>query len=128
MLEYITLPNNILPPPSPFSHAVRVGDLLFVTGQLPQDPQTGDIEKGPIEDQTRRVMENLKLVLEHAGTGFENTVMARLFITDLRYLDTVNQVYQSYFKPGRLPSRTAIGVTGLAGTGDVEVDLIVYCS
>jgi 2-iminobutanoate/2-iminopropanoate deaminase len=127
MLEYITLPNNLLPPPSPYSHAVRAGDFLFVTGQLAEDPATGQISRGPIPEQTKQVMENLKLVLDHAQASFDNVVMARLFLTDFRDFQAVNEVFSSYFKDGRRPGRTTIGVIALAGQGDVEVDLIVYC-
>lgn len=127
MLKYITLPDNTLPPVAPYSHAVRAGDFLFVTGQLAEDPHSGEINKSSIESQTQQVMENLKLVLNHAGTSFEQVVMARIFVTDFRYYDIVNQVYSSYCTPGRLPSRTTVGVTALAGFGDVEIDLIVYC-
>jgi 2-iminobutanoate/2-iminopropanoate deaminase len=127
VLEYITLPNEVLPPVAPYSHAVRAGDLLFVTGQLAEDPQTGQVVRGSFEDQTRRVMENLKLVLEHSGTSFDRVVMSRIFITDFRFFATVNDIYASYFTAGRLPCRTTISVTGLAGFGDVEIDLVVYC-
>ena len=127
MLEYITLPGGILPPVAPYSHAVRAGDFLFVTGQLAEDPQTGEVVKGSIEAQTQQVMENLKQVLAHAGSGFDRVVMARIFVTDFRYYETVNQIYASYCTPGRLPGRTTVGVTALAGFGDVEIDLIVYC-
>lgn len=127
MLEYITLPDNVLPPPAPYSHAVRAGDFLFVTGQLAEDPVTGEISTGPIAEQAKRVMENLRLVLDHAKTGFDKVVMARIFLTDFRDYQTVNQIYSSYFKEGRLPSRTTVGVIGLAGQGNVEIDLIVYC-
>lgn len=127
MLEYITLPDNILPPVAPYSHAVRAGDFLFVTGQLSEDPETGDVLKTAIESQTQQVMENLERVLAHAGTGFDRVVMARIFVTDFRYYDAVNKVYSSYCTPGRLPSRTTVGVTALAGFGDVELDLIAYC-
>lgn len=126
MLEYITLPGT-LPPVAPYSHAVRAGDFLFVTGQLAEDPTTGEVIRGPIEDQTRQVMENLKLVLEHAGTSFEKVVMSRIFITDFRDYHVVNEIYASYFEKSRLPGRTTVGVMGLAGLGDVEIDLIVYC-
>lgn len=125
-MDYITLPNQ-LTPVSPYCHAVRAGDFLFVTGQLAQDPETGEVVRGPIADQTRRVMDNLKLVLEQSGSSFDRIVMARVFITDLRFLPTVNEIYASYFSAGRVPARTAIGVTGLAGLGDVEIDLIAYC-
>jgi len=127
VLEYITLPENILPPVAPYSHAVRAGDFLFVTGQLSEDPQSGQIKKGAIADQTRQVMENLKRVLEHAQTSFDRVVMARIFVTDFRYYEAVNEVYSSYCCPDKLPSRTTVGVTALAGFGDVEIDLIVYC-
>lgn len=127
MLEFITLPDNILPPVAPYSHAVRAGDFLFVTGQLAEDPNTGVVVKGTIEEQTHQVLENLKRVLVHAGTDFDKIVMARIFVTDFRYYETVNQIYSRYCAPGRLPSRTTVGVTALAGFGDIEVDLIVYC-
>jgi 2-iminobutanoate/2-iminopropanoate deaminase len=127
MLEYITLPDNLLPPPAPYSHAVRAGDFLFITGQLAEDPVTGSVNRGSLVDQTKRVMENLKIVLEHANSGFDQVVMARLFLTDFRDYDDVNQVFSSYFSDDRRPSRTTVGVIGLAGQGDIEIDLIAYC-
>lgn len=127
MLEFINLPDGKLPPVAPYSHAVRAGDFLFVTGQLAEDPDTGEVIKGSIEEQTERVMANLKLVLEQAGTNFERVVMSRIFVTDFRYYDTVNRIYASHFTEGRYPGRTTVGVTALAGFGDVEIDLIVYC-
>ena len=127
MLEFINLPDGKLPPIAPYSHAVRAGDFLFVTGQLAEDPDTGEVVKGSIEAQTERVMENLQMVLSHADTSFENVVMSRIFVTDFRYYETVNQIYSSRFTAGRYPGRTTVGVTALAGYGDVEIDLIVYC-
>jgi 2-iminobutanoate/2-iminopropanoate deaminase len=127
MLEYITLPDQILPTVAPYSHAVRAGDFLFVTGQLPEDPNTGEIIKGSIEQQTQQVMENLRLVLEHVETNFDRVVMSRIFLTDFRDYESVNQIYASYFNSKRLPCRTTVGVLGLAGLGDIEIDLIVYC-
>ena len=72
-------------------------------------------------------MENLKRVLDHAQTGFDRVVMVRIFVTDFRYYETVNDIYASYFGQTKLPGRTTVGVTALAGFGDVEIDLIVYC-
>ncbi|MDX2216157.1 MAG: Rid family detoxifying hydrolase [Oculatellaceae cyanobacterium bins.114] len=126
-MEYITLPDDVLPAVAPYSHAVRAGGFLFVTGQLAEDPATGQIVRGSIDEQTRRVMDNLKLVLDHAETSFNRVVMARIFVTDFRFFPTVNEIYASYFDPTRLPCRTTVGVTALAGLGDVEIDLIVYC-
>lgn len=127
MFERITLPDNVLPPVSPYCHAVRAGDFLFVTGQLAQDPTTGKINLGSIEAQTRQVMDNLSRVLQHAGSGFDRVTMARIFLTDIRDIQTVNEIYASYFPEGAFPGRTTIGVTGLAGLGNIEIDLIAYC-
>jgi len=127
LLERINLPEGTLPPLGKYSHAIRAGDFLFVTGHLAEDPQTGEVVAGPIDQQVRQVMDNLKLILEQAGTSFDRAVMARVFITDMRYFDTVNEIYASYFSGGCLPCRTTIAVVGLAGLGDVEIDLIVYC-
>ena len=127
MLEFINLPEGKLPPVAPYSHAVRAGDFLFVTGQLSEDPDSGQVVKDSIEAQTERVMANLQMVLAHADTSFEKVVMSRIFVTDFRYYEAVNQVYASYFTAGRYPGRTTVGVTALAGFGDVEIDLIVYC-
>lgn len=124
MFERLTIPD--MPLVSPYCHAVRAGDFLFVTGQLAQDA-TGTIVRGPIEAQTRQVMENLKRVLEYANSGFDRVTMVRIFLTDIRFIQTVNEIYASYFPAGELPGRTTIGVTGLAGLGDIEIDLIAYC-
>jgi 2-iminobutanoate/2-iminopropanoate deaminase len=126
MFEFITLPNNTLPTLGPFCHAVRAGDFLFVTGQLAEDAEKGEVVVGSIEEQATKVMENLKAVLTHAGTGFDRIVMARIFLTDIRHIDIVNEIYASYFPSQRFPGRTTIGVTGLAGSGDIEIDLIAY--
>ena len=83
--------------------------------------------RGSIETQTIRVMENLKLVLNHAGSDFDKVTMARIFVTDFRFYDPVNAIYASYFSEGALPGRTTVGVTALAAYGDVEIDLIAYC-
>jgi 2-iminobutanoate/2-iminopropanoate deaminase len=127
MLEYMTLPEGVLPPVAPYSHAARAGDFLFVTGQLAEDPTTGEVQCGPIETQVKQVMENLQLVLEHARTGFDRVVMARMFLTNFRDYEMANAIYASYFSAGRLPCRTTVGVIALAGRGDVEIDLVVYC-
>ncbi len=109
----------------PFSHAVRAGDFLFVTGQmptLPEDPTR--LVAGGIEAQTRQVMENLKTVLAEAGSGLERVVFARVYLVNFGDFDRMNAVYSSYFDPDRMPARTCIGVTGLAVGASVEIDLV----
>lgn len=127
MFKRIRLPHGQLPLFGDFPHAIRAGDFLFITGQLSENPETGAMELGPIEEQVKQVMANLQLVLDQAGTSLERAVMARIFITDMHHFEVVNQIYHSYFSDQALPCRTTVGVTGLAGHGDVEIDLIVYC-
>jgi reactive intermediate/imine deaminase len=103
-------------PVAPFSHAVETDGWVFVTGQIPENPDNED-EPLPvgIEAQTRRVMDNLKLVLSEVGLGLEHVVAARAFLIDMRELETMNK---------KRPARTCIGVTGLAKGARVEIDLI----
>ena len=113
-------------PVAPFSHVVAADGWLFVTGQMPTDP-ANDAAPLPagIEAQTRRVLDNLKLVLAGAGSRLEEVVFARVYLTDFkRDYAAMNAVYKSYFAPGRLPARTCIGVTGLARDALVEIDLL----
>jgi 2-iminobutanoate/2-iminopropanoate deaminase len=113
-------------PVAPFSHAVEADGWLFVTGQMPTDPAAPDapLPEG-IEAQTRRVLDNLKLVLAGVGLGFEHVVMARIYLTRFdRDYAAMNETYVSYFTPGKLPARTTIGVTGLAVGALVEIDLV----
>jgi 2-iminobutanoate/2-iminopropanoate deaminase len=110
---------------APFSHAVRAGDFLFVTGQMPVDPATGVYVESNTAAQTERVMENLKIVLEHAGMSFADVVQARAFLTQFEDYDKFNEVYIRYVK-NALPARTTVGVTALAGGALVEVDLVAY--
>jgi reactive intermediate/imine deaminase len=113
-------------PVAPFSHAVEVDGWVFLTGQMPTDPNA---DRAPlpagIEAQTRRVIDNLVLVLEGVGLGLEHVVAARVFLTHFeRDYAAMNGVYRSYFPPDRLPARTCVGVTGLARAALVEIDCI----
>lgn len=113
-------------PVAPFSHAVETDGWVFVTGQMPTDP---DDDSKPLPDgveaQTRRVMDNLIIVLEGLGLGLEHVVQARAYLThfDEDYA-VMNDTYASYFPPDRRPARTCIGVTGLARGARVEIDLL----
>lgn len=110
---------------APFSHAVRAGDFLFVTGQMPtlKDDNT-KLVSGDIEEQTHQVMRNLQDVLDAAGLSLDRVVFARVYLVNFGDFDKMNAVYQSYFEQGKLPSRTCIGVTGLAVGASVEIDFV----
>lgn len=113
-------------PVAPFSHAVEADGWVFVTGQMPTDPAAPAAPlPGGIEAQTRRVIENLKLVLGGLSLGLEHVTMARIYLTEFeRDYAAMNAVWQSAFAPGKLPARTTIGVTGLAVGALVEIDLV----
>jgi 2-iminobutanoate/2-iminopropanoate deaminase len=125
-LEFLMLPGAPPPPPTAaYSHAVRAGDWLFVTGQLGVDPRTNTLVPGGTAAQCRQVMQNLQTVLREAGTSLDRAVMARIYLADFRDYEAMNAEYARHFAPGRLPARTTVGVTGLALGAAVEIDLIV---
>ncbi|WP_083988867.1 RidA family protein [Devosia geojensis] len=113
-------------PVAPFSHAVEADGWVFVTGQMPTDPEAPDAPlPDGIEAQTRRVMENLKLVLAGIGLTLENVTFVRIYLTHFeRDYAAMNEIYKAYFEPGKLPGRTTIGVTGLAVGALVEIDMV----
>ena len=113
-------------PVAPFSHAVEVDGWVFLTGQMPTDPEddAAPLAAG-IEAQTRRVMDNLILVLNGVGLELEHVVSARAFLTRFeRDYAAMNEVYRSYFPKDRLPARTCVGVTALARGALVEIDFV----
>ena len=113
-------------PVAPFSHAVEADGWVFVTGQMPTDPAAPDAPlPAGIEAQTRRVMANLEIVLSGIGLGWQNVTFIRIYLTHFeRDYAAMNAIYQTYFEPGKLPSRTTVGVTALAVGALVEIDLI----
>jgi 2-iminobutanoate/2-iminopropanoate deaminase len=113
-------------PVAPYSHAVEQDGWLFVTGQLATDPED---DSRPVPDgiaaQTHKVMDNLQRVLRGLGSGLEQVVSVRVFLTAFeRDYAPFNEIYRTYFGVGRLPARTTVGVTALARGGLIEIDLI----
>lgn len=107
----------------PYSHAVRSGNLIFTSGQIPLDPETGKLVGGPIDAQTRRVMENLGAVLGAAGTSFPHVVKTTIYLTDLADFSVVNAVYGAYF-PADPPARSTVQVAALPLGAAIEIDAI----
>lgn len=113
-------------PVAPFSHAVEAGGFVFITGQMPTDPAAPDapLPEG-VEAQTRRVVGNLKVVLEGVGLTLADVTMARIYLTQFeRDYAALNAIWPSFFEAGKLPARTTVGVTGLAVGALVEIDLV----
>jgi 2-iminobutanoate/2-iminopropanoate deaminase len=107
----------------PYSQAVRTGNLVFCSGQIPIDPATGEFAGSDIESQTRQCMENLKAVLEKAGSSFDNCVKMQIYLTDMGDFDQVNRVYGSYFSH-EPPARACVAVAALPKGARVEIEAI----
>ena len=109
----------------PFSHAVRAGDFIFITGQMPTlKNDNSKLVSDRIEDQTHQVMKNLIDVLKGCGSSLDKVIFARVYLVNFQDFDIMNKVYSSYFSKDKLPARTCIGVTGLAVGASVEIDFI----
>ena len=111
----------------PYSQAIRVGQLLFVSGQVALDPETGALVQGDVTTQTHSVMRNLKSILEAAGTSLDDVVRTTVFLADLNDFSAMNDVYATYFTPPA-PARSTIQVARLPKDARVEIDLIASVS
>jgi reactive intermediate/imine deaminase len=120
--NFVEAPTHV----APFSHAVEYDGWIQLTGQMPTDPNDdGQPLATGIELQTRRVMDNLVIVLQELGLNLKHVLSCRIYLTKFeRDYETMNQVYQSYFSLDRLPARTCVGVTALARDALVEVDMV----
>lgn len=109
----------------PYSQAIRTGNLIFTAGQIPLDPATQQVVCGGIAEQTTRVLENLKAVLEAAGSSLERVVKATVFLKDMNDFAAMNQVYTEYLgKQGTPPARTTVVVAGLPKNALVEIEFV----
>jgi 2-iminobutanoate/2-iminopropanoate deaminase len=110
----------------PYSQAVRVGDFLYTSGQVGLDPATGALVEGGIETQTTRVLENLKAVLEAAGTDFAHVVKTTVFLKDMGDFAAMNAIYGKYFAPEGVvaPARSTVEVARLPKDALVEIEAI----
>jgi 2-iminobutanoate/2-iminopropanoate deaminase len=110
-------------PIGPYSQAVQTGNMLFVSGQIPIDPETNQLISGTIKDEAEQVMQNLGALLLKAGFSFENVVKTSIFLSDMNHFAEVNEVYGSYFKSD-YPARETVAVLGLPKNVNVEISLI----
>ena len=110
----------------PYSQAILAGNTLYVSGQIPLDPATGEIVEGGIVEQTKRVFENLKAILNEGGCTFANVVKAEVFLDDIKDFTAVNEIYASYFTEDPKPARQAVEVANLPKYVKVEISCIAY--
>tara|TARA_R110000868_G_scaffold331432_1_gene592429 strand:- start:5 stop:385 length:381 start_codon:yes stop_codon:yes gene_type:complete len=123
MKQIINTPNAPAPI-GPYNQAVLAGNTLYISGQIPINPKTGNLIEGDIQKETKQAMENLKAILTEAGMTFENVVKASIFIKDMHQFSQINEVYGSYFNAETAPARETVEVANLPKFVNVEIAMI----
>lgn len=109
----------------PYSQAMKAGDFVYVSGQLPMNPETGKMVTGSIKEQTKQSLENAKAILKEAGTSLENVVKTTVFLQDMNDFADMNDVYAEFFTNHK-PARAAVEVAKLPLGADVEIQMVAY--
>ena len=123
MPKQILHTDNAPQPVGAYSQAVKVGNLIFVSGQLPINPDSGELVTGSFKERARRVLNNLNNILEAAGTNMNKVVKTNVYLTDLSNFAKVNEVYEEFF-PSDPPARAAVQVSKLPLNTDIEIECI----
>jgi 2-iminobutanoate/2-iminopropanoate deaminase len=123
MKKVITTPKAPAPI-GPYNQAILSGDTLYISGQIPLDPETGTLVEGDIKKETRKCMENLKAILTEAGMTFENVVKSSIYVKDMHQFAAINEVYASYFDAATAPARETVEVSNLPKFVNVEISMI----
>jgi 2-iminobutanoate/2-iminopropanoate deaminase len=123
MSKIIVQTNQAPAPIGPYNQAVKAGGLLFISGQIALDPQTGELVAGSTAEETHQVMKNLAAILKEAGLGFEQVAKTTIFLSSMDLFAEVNQVYGQYFS-GDYPARETVAVKGLPKNVNVEISMI----
>ncbi|MEM8847468.1 MAG: RidA family protein [Bacteroidota bacterium] len=111
-------------PIGPYNQAVLIKDTLFISGQIPIDPSTGNLVEGDIKAETKQSMENLKAILEEAGMTFNHVVKTSIFIKDMHQFSEINEAYGAYFDAETAPARETVEVANLPAFVNVEISMI----
>jgi 2-iminobutanoate/2-iminopropanoate deaminase len=125
MRKQIIFSENAPAPIGPYSQAVRAGQFIFISGQIPIQPQSGEIVTGDITLEARQVMENIDAILKAAGASWDQVVKTSIFLTNMADFVAVNEVYAAYFT-GDFPARETVAVAGLPKGVRVEISLTVF--
>jgi 2-iminobutanoate/2-iminopropanoate deaminase len=123
--KIIVKPANSPAAVGPYHHAVRIGNLLFCSGQIPIDPQDGQLVSGDIKVQTERALQNVKAILDDQKLTFANVVKSTVFLTNLADFAGMNETYAKYF-PENAPARSAVQVAALPKGAQVEIEVIAH--
>jgi 2-iminobutanoate/2-iminopropanoate deaminase len=124
MIERIVSP-GAPQPRGPYSHAVRAGDFIYVSGQVAINPKTNQFEPGTVADETRRTIENIRAILQAAGADLADVVKCSVFLADIRDFAAMNEVYAQFFGEAK-PARSTVQATLPASGMKVEIDCVAY--
>ncbi|MDT0677354.1 RidA family protein [Autumnicola musiva] len=127
-MKKIIKTNNAPAPIGPYNQAVLSGNMLFVSGQIAINPETGKLETDDLASETKLVMENLKAILAEAGMNFENVIKTSIFISDMNNFNKINEVYGTYFDTETAPARETVEVANLPKFVNVEISAIAVKS
>lgn len=123
-MKKIITTKNAPAPIGPYNQAVLSGNTLYISGQIPVNPATGEIVAGGIDSETKQVMNNLKAILEEADLTFENVVKSSIFLSDMGNFTAVNTIYATYFNEKTAPARETVEVANLPKFVNVEISMI----
>jgi len=123
-MKKIITTNSAPAPIGPYNQAVVSGNTLYISGQTPVNPGTGELVAGDIRKETRQCMENLKAILTEAGMTFENVVKSSIFVKDMHQFSEINGVYGTYFNAATAPARETVEVANLPKFVNVEISMI----
>ncbi|MBC8769735.1 RidA family protein [Arenibacter sp. BSSL-BM3] len=123
-MKKIITTKNAPAPIGPYNQAVLAGNTLYISGQIPIDPKTGELVSGDIKKETEQSMQNLKAILTEAGMTFENVVKSSIFVKDMHQFAQINEVYGAYFDSDTAPARETVEVANLPKFVNVEISMI----
>ncbi|MCM4151650.1 RidA family protein [Arenibacter sp. N53] len=123
-MKKIITTKNAPAPIGPYNQAILAGNTLYISGQIPIDPKTGELVSGDIKKETEQSMQNLKAILTEAGMTFENVVKSSIFVKDMHQFAQINEVYGAYFDADTAPARETVEVANLPKFVNVEISMI----
>ncbi|NJB70310.1 2-iminobutanoate/2-iminopropanoate deaminase [Saonia flava] len=123
-MKKIITSKNAPAPIGPYNQAVLTGNTLYISGQIPINPKTGELNEGDIKEETKQSMENLKAILLEADMDFEHVIKATIFVADMHQFSQINEVYGSYFSADTAPARETVEVSNLPKFVNVEISMI----
>ena len=124
MKKKIINTNNAPAPIGPYNQAIKIDNMLFISGQVAINPKNNKLIQSSISDETDQVMKNLSAILEEASMDFRNVVKTTIFLSDMSYFNEVNNIYGSYLKEGQEPARETVAVKTLPKEVNVEISMI----